>query len=509
MVVLLMVSGCSSGADKGSGSTATTSSARVVSFKGSAPTEVAPPAIPGNGVNHPQPSVALPPGYVEEEFFVGGTATSFEPVSTPADGRWTAKPSTTAPYRTRIIVRRPSPEHFSGTVVIEWLNVSAIEASPDWAYLSQELGRQGDAYIAVSAQSQGVNGGQTLLDVNVDQSTATKMGVSADKSGLRHIDPARYGTLHHPGDAYAFDIFTQVGRAAAIDQGNILGGVHPKHVLAVGESQSAAFMTTLVNAIHPMHPVFDGFLIHSRGAGAAPLDGKVERARNAIAQVKAAVHIRTDLRVPVFMFETETDLTLLGYAAARQPDTDHIRTWEVAGTSHADAHQIRSIIGGPRDPSVGSLLGCSQPINVGPHHEVLQAGYRDFTGWVSGGPPPPKGRRIQLQEGAKYAIERDSHQIALGGVRNPLVDVPVVATIGDPPGGATARDLAQGTGGVCLLFGQTIPFDHATLISLHGSADGYVAAFRKSAADAVAHGYLLQPDADALVAEAEANRQLF
>ena len=54
--------------------------------------------------------------------------------------------------------------------------------------------------------------------------------------------------------------------------------------------------------------------------------------------------------MPVLIFETETDLTLLGYAQARQPDTDLVRTWEVAGTSHADAHFIRSMIGGPRDP---------------------------------------------------------------------------------------------------------------------------------------------------------------
>ena len=31
--------------------------------------------------------------------------------------------------------------------------------------------------------------------------------------GLRAIDPERYGDLHHPGDAYAYDIYTQVARA--------------------------------------------------------------------------------------------------------------------------------------------------------------------------------------------------------------------------------------------------------------------------------------------------------
>jgi alpha/beta hydrolase family protein len=48
------------------------------------------------------------------------------------------------------------------------------------------------------------------------------------------------------------------------------------------------------------------------------------------------VRIRTDLDVPVFMFETQTDLAVLGYAPAQQPNTARIRTWEVAGTSPAD-----------------------------------------------------------------------------------------------------------------------------------------------------------------------------
>ena len=49
-------------------------------------------------------------------------------------------------------------------------------------------------------------------------------------------------------------------------------------MIAVGESQSAAFLTTLANAVHPLDPVFDGFLIHSRGANGAPLDGDHRRA---------------------------------------------------------------------------------------------------------------------------------------------------------------------------------------------------------------------------------------
>jgi hypothetical protein len=258
--------------------------------------------------------------------------------------------------------------------------------------------------------------------------------------------------------------------------------------------------------------VFDGFLIHSRGANVAPLDGNFVRTsaqQDPEAALAQGVLVRTDLAVPVFVFEAETDLTLLGYAHARQPDTDLVRTWEVAGTAHADAHFLRSIVGGPRDPSVGSLLGCAEPINTGPHHEVVQAALHHLVDWAAGGDPPPAAERLELVDGDDIVIARDENQIALGGVRNPLVDVPVAATTGDPPNGASIDDLAGGEGDVCILFGRTIPFDPATLVALHGTADDYVRAFRASADAAVAAGFLLRPDADELIGEAEANAALF
>src|SRR5919197_2665446 len=62
-------------------------------------------------------------GYMEEEFFLDGTARAYEPTGPlPQDGRWNVKTSTTAPYRTRVLVRRPKdPSKFKGTVEVEWL----------------------------------------------------------------------------------------------------------------------------------------------------------------------------------------------------------------------------------------------------------------------------------------------------------------------------------------------------------------------------------------------------
>jgi len=177
-----------------------------------------------------QPLVLAANGYVQQEFFASGTATAFRATSTPSDGKWSITPTTTAHYATRILVRRPSdPAKFNGTVVVEWMNVSDGESAPDWQYLNPMLMRDGYAYVAVSAQALGVDGGKAILGQ-----------AAAGTQGLVQEEPARYGTLHHPGDQYALDMFAQIGKALKAPHPTVLGGLRPKRIVAVGESQSAA-----------------------------------------------------------------------------------------------------------------------------------------------------------------------------------------------------------------------------------------------------------------------------
>ncbi len=510
-VTALVAIGCTSGDDtKDSADDGGTDTAENVAYQGRSAEEVVTvPVTTGAGITFPQPAVPAPDGWVTEELFIGGTATSFESDGDqPGDGTWSATPADEAEYRTRVIVHRPPAEEFSGTVIVEWLNVSAVEASPDWAYLNEEVAREGHAYVQVSAQAQGVEGGDTILDAELDTDAAAAAGadVSAepDTSGLVNIDPERYGTLVHPGDEYALDIFTQVGRAVSEDP-VVLGGLVPDRVIGVGESQSAFFMTTYANAIQPIESVYDGLIIHSRGASGAPLEGlQGVSADNEDELLADPVLVRTDLDIPVLIFETESDLTTLGYAVARQPDTDLIRTWEVAGTAHADAQMIRALIGGPRDAGIGSLLGCTAPINIGPQKEVLQAGVHQFVDWVEGGEAPPESPRLEMVDGEELVLARDANGIALGGIRTPLVDVPVYAPAGDPP-----EDLQDGGIELCALFGTTTAFEPSTITDMYGTPEEYLTQFAASAQDAVDAGYLLQVDADALVAEAQDNVALF
>jgi Alpha/beta hydrolase domain len=130
-------------------------------------------------------------GYGAEEFFISGTAGSHS--------------GETADYVTRIVVCRPADDaDFTGTVIVEWLNVSGgIDAPAVWFMAHRGIVRAGFAYVAVSAQQVGVEGGLSLI--------------GADMS-LKAQDPERYSRLHHPGDAFSYDIFSQVGSSTRMER---------------------------------------------------------------------------------------------------------------------------------------------------------------------------------------------------------------------------------------------------------------------------------------------------
>jgi hypothetical protein len=426
-------------------------------------------------------------GYVEEEFFLDGAATAFTSAAPlGSDGQWTASPAgITAPYKTRILVRRPAdPRVFSGTVMVEWLNVSGgLDAAPDWIFAHTWMMREGIAWVGVSAQRVGIEGGGGL-------------GINLS---LKAVNPARYGVLVHPGDSFSYDVFSQVA-AALRGNPSPLGGYEPERILAIGESQSAFRLVTYVNAIHPLAEVYDGYFIHSRAGGAAQL----AQAPQPVVETPTPAFIRDDLDVPVLTFETESDLFLLDFLPARQPDARLIRLWEVAGTAHADAYQsglgfndvgpaaLDITYAPPTSAPVPGIIECGMPVNQGPQQYVVSAALAALGRWVRGGRAPRRMPRLEV-EGSAFVT--DEHGNVLGGVRTPQLDVPI----------ATYSGLGQTGSAFCFLFGTTVKFDGADLAFLYGSHDRYVARVKRAARRAVRRGAVLPLDAKAIIAAAEAS----
>jgi hypothetical protein len=393
-------------------------------------------------------------GYIEEEFFIEGTANQY---TTSPDTTGSVKDSG-HPYKTRIVVRRPiSAKKFNGTAVIEWTNVTGSrDLEMDWFQSADHFVRSGYAWIGVSAQRVGVN-------------------------ALRAWSPERYGSLDVTedgkitNDALSYDILAATSLLVrGKGKADVMGGLKVERVIATGHSQSAGRLAGYVNSVHPLNPVFDGVMLHGGG-------GK----------------IRTDLDVKVWKLLSETDVR--GGPAARQPDTDKLRTWEVAGTSHVDSQslihftQLGKLNAGlpPGAPSAGE---CERPpYSQIPFRYVFNAAFDHMVRWIKDGTPPPTAPPIEFSsDGPPPVIARDEAGNALGGIRLAQHAVP------------TAQNTGQNAGtAFCRLYGSHVEFDQARLATLYPTHKAYVASVKEITEKNLKAGYIVDADAEATIAAAE------
>jgi hypothetical protein len=398
-------------------------------------------------------------GYVEEEFFVEGTARTYDlgadtpPATLPTDFG----------YRTRVVVRRPiDPARFNGTVLLEWLNVTVgFDIDIDWILARQHILRSGYAWVGVSAQRVGVHGAQI---------------------GLRDWAPDRYGSLDLTADstvlddAHALDIYAQVAAALRNETSpRILGPLTPEIVLATGHSQSASRLVTFYNHVQPVTGVIDGFVIHGGGRTLA-----------------------SGVGAKAFRVNAETDLWRMGQVESRQPDSNWLRTWEVAGASHADEYYM-SHLAQLQERDFGSALTfqCDRTPNSRiPFHYALHAVYDHLDVWVRHDTEPPRAPRIELASVDPEVIAaRDSLGNAMGGVRLPDHDVPIAMNSGRNSGGQ-----------FCAFFGAHEPFDAERLARLYPTPDVYLEMYTASVQRALDAGWILEPDAQEMLERAR--RQL-
>ncbi|MGK3201521.1 alpha/beta hydrolase domain-containing protein [Amycolatopsis sp. MEPSY49] len=403
-------------------------------------------------------------GYVEREYLLSGQADTYAQDGLwTDDGRWATRVATTGnPYTTRMVVVRPDdPARFNGTVVVEWLNVSfGVDIPVDFSQSYEHFVREGYAYVGVTTQKAG-----------------------ADK--LKNLDPARYGAVDLSSDTLSYDVFSQAAQAVRTHP-ELLGGRAPAVVLGTGHSQSALRLTTYANAVQPVRGVYDGLMIHGRAALAAPIgDGIVG---------PLSARIRADLTVPVFVLQSETDV--IASNSVRQ-DTARVRTWEVAGTAHADRYGLDLYnAANARDRSIndGAPTTCDKPVNSMTFRYAENAAFAHLDRWARGGAAPPTAPPISLLLG--LLIRRDADQNALGGIRLPDFDAPVAAYAPNNSGGNVP--------GACLLLGTTTPLTAARIRALYPDHATYVAKFTAAADRALRGGYLLPADRDEAVARAQA-----
>lgn len=410
-------------------------------------------------------------GFVEQEFIVSGQGRKYKGQgSLAADGRWNvATVSANTPFATAMIVRRPAdPARFNGIVVVEWLNVSSgYPLDVDWGMAREAFLREGYAYVGVNVQKVGLQGVQKLKQYG-----------------------SRYAIGSIPDDDISYDILSQVGQALRDQSALALGGLKPVKILATGHSQSAMALHTYVNAIQPVEKVFDGFLIHGRGNSGLKM--------NSADRLPSVAAIRADTQVPVFLIQSEADVSLMS-GSSKQPDSERIRQWEVAGSAHADQYLLDNI-GLVSEREVGwTPPRCLNAYNAMPFYMAEIAAFHHLKEWVLKGTPPPSAPR--LLRNALGGLQRDANGNGQGGVRLPDIEVPVAKYA---PSNFTRGSLAFLDLFACVAGGSTHPFTASKVKSLYPTHSDYVVKYKAAADAALAKGWIRAADHANAVQRAQA-----
>ncbi|HEX3705844.1 MAG TPA: alpha/beta hydrolase domain-containing protein [Mycobacteriales bacterium] len=417
-------------------------------------------------------------GYTQREFMFSGVATAYAGHQPPAS------------YATRMLIYAPkNPKRFSGTVIVEWDNVTAqLDAPADFEWTYPQVMADGDAYVEVTAQQVGVCG----LGLTGDP-IAGKVAVCTPTS-LKGFDPVRYAALHLPGDAYSFDIFSQALQAVKHPRGiNPLGRLHPRVVLAAGESQAAFELDDYIqNGADSDARLADGFLVDSDLNHPEP----------------------HSYRVPTLFIWGEDSVQKVTKTFGR----NHV-AWSVSGAGHTDywllQHLVPAVAGTelntppvskPREQALeltdgdyGQAGGVLSDTCAGgeqyPRRYVLDAAINDLARWAGTGKraptvPPLKFSSRGLPPSSLFNLgvvfTTDPQGNALGGLREPLITHPVATYIGN----------------ACPLLGTSTPLTHHQLVALYPTHAAYVRKMITATSASVLRRFMTQRDGRDLIARA-------
>jgi hypothetical protein len=365
------------------------------------------------------------------------------------------------PYRTRLVVRRPSENsRFSGIVLAESMHPS------------------GNAWMFHFTYAYTMTAGHISVEI-----------VTSDPSQFVAFNGSRYKDLSvQPGQAN--EILAQAGALLRSRQpGNPLSGLAVRKMLLAGTSASAAVIVNYLPAhmiyrMADMTPIYDGFLPTSNGANLRQVD------------------------VPMIQVPTTTE-AMRGTVPTRQDGDapgDQFRVYEFAGMAHLDTRNVEAFRPNP----------CKYPISLFPLSTYMSVALHHLVQWVDAGSVPPRAERILVDRNASNdgsLIALDEFGNPKGGIRSPYVDVPV-AKYGVPNEGAVpatpntvpwvALRGAAGIDQLCRLTGYQMALSNADLKKLYGTKGAYLTKVQQRVDELTRQGWSLRVYREQILADAAA-----
>jgi Alpha/beta hydrolase domain len=395
----------------------------------------------GPGPMFPNPAISVVPDapkvedfpYVTEEFYIEGTAKDM-------------------PYRTRIIVRRPTdPSTFSGVVVAEALHAGGRSLVFEWSRVSILTRRHMFVEIVHSP---------------------------ANITLLKTFNAERYGSLRiEMGQTN--DVIAQAGMLIKSGTGPFAAYKAQKITLMGTSASSGTVRNYLADHANLRManggPIFDGFLLTSTN-GNTPLP---------------------IVDVPMIQMPTQTEVVTWAAKGIeyRRPDSDEpgnrFRLYEVAGMPHNNSRENPAF---QNDP-------CTLPVTDFPAGAFTALALNYLVDWITTGKTPPHGAPIAVDQNTTNdgsALALDEHGNAKGGIRNIWVDVPTATN------GVFGKGKTEAQDRLCQLAGTKVPLPEATLKKLYPNKNEYVKKVERRLNELVAQGWFLAEYADVVRRDAAA-----
>jgi hypothetical protein len=364
---------------------------------------------------------------------------------------WVSGTANGQPYKTRLVVRKPSDSaRFSGLVLMEAMHPSG--AAHMFEFTAIYTMTSGHAAVEVVVHPQAV----------------------AQFTGLSE---ARYREFQL-SNGQASEILAQVGSLVR-SAGGPLAGLAVRKMVLGGTSATAATLigylpAHMVYRTPDMSQVFDGFLPTST----------------------ADVQPRVD--VPMIHVPTMNEIITPNISRRQDGDEgdNRFRQYEFAGMTHIDTRDNIRLKPNP----------CREPLGRFPMQAYMAVALHHLFEWVDKGVVPPKAERIWTTRVVGSMLAPDEHGNPRGGIRNPYVDVPVAKYVpvnvpADPPiPNASPLFIPL----LCQLGGYEVTFSAQTLRQLYGNPQQYVSRVEQRLTELERAGWSLPVYRELILADARA-----
>ncbi len=443
-------------------------------------------------------------GYREDEYFMHG----FANVYTEEDSK--VRPIyKNAPYTTRIIVRRPEAvEKFSGNIVIEVLNATAMmDIDRMWVNSWKYFTRNGDIYIGITSKGHVVDALQSF-DPERYQSICWANPIPERQiPDSKSLGPFPFLAQYESG--LFWDMLVDLAKVLRTKgELNPVAEYGNSYLYLSGWSQSGGYLVRCVKSFAYLpencreYPLFDGYLAAGCGVEMAPINAYEPNENSFFRGNGVPKGSVMGAREPYININTESENRHTNWNGDFDQPDYKFRTYQIPGSSHDSYYSLIRYY--EKQKGVERLNRFrfegvdGEPMDY-PFEFIFSAAFRNLYAWVRNGVSAPHAPRIRTEVVSREQAEplgahvrncTDAFGNAIGGIRTPALDFPV---------GRYESFSKTADGRINPMFGKVNPFPPEILKGIYKDIGNYSQMVAKRTDEMIAEGFLLAEDREEFI----------